>query len=64
MTHSALWAVFIAILLAGCSEPVRSESRAGHGAAIRQADAAWLEAIAAKQRDATVSFYVAPNREV
>ena len=45
------------ILAIACSGPAPSDSRAADEAAIRQTDDAWLRAIAAKQLDATVSFY-------
>jgi uncharacterized protein (TIGR02246 family) len=48
--------VGIAALLNACSGPT-SDSRVADEAAIREADAASLRAIAAKQVDATVSFY-------
>ena len=48
--------VGIAAMLTACSGP-KSDSRVADEAAIREADAASLRAIAAKQVDATVSFY-------
>ncbi len=45
------------ILTLACSSPAPSDSRAAAEAAIRQADDASIKAIAAKQLDATVSFY-------
>jgi uncharacterized protein (TIGR02246 family) len=48
--------VGIAAMLTACSGPT-SDSRVSDEAAIREADAASLRAIAAKQVDATVSFY-------
>jgi ketosteroid isomerase-like protein len=48
--------VGIAAMLTACSGPT-SDSRVADEAAIREADAASLRAIAAKQVDATVSFY-------
>ncbi len=47
----------LVILTVACSSPAPADSRAADEAAIRQADAASLKAIAAKQLDATLSFY-------
>ena len=56
MALSAPWGCIV-VLTVACSGPAPSDSRAADEAAIRQADAASLQAIAAKQLDATVSFY-------
>ncbi len=54
----AVWATWGCVILTiACSGPAPLDSRAAEEAAIRQADAASLQAIAAKQLDATVSFY-------
>ena len=47
----------LVILTLACSSPAPSDSRAADEPAIRQTDDASLKAIAAKQLDATVSFY-------
>lgn len=47
----------LAVLAVACSGPVPVDSRTTEEAAIRKADDAWLKAIAAKDLDATVSFY-------
>ena len=59
LTRLTLWTTcgFLVILTLACSSPGPSDSRAADEAAIRQADDASLKAIAAKQLDATVSFY-------
>jgi len=55
----ALWTACggLIIIAIACSGPASPDSRESDRAAIRQADAASLRAIAAKQLDATVSFY-------
>lgn len=58
--RTILWpavASIAATMLAGCSGLAPSDSRAADEAAIREADAASLRAIAAKETDATVSYY-------
>lgn len=50
-------ACIAATMLTGCSRSAPPDSRAADEAAIREADAASLRAIAAKQMDATVSYY-------
>jgi uncharacterized protein (TIGR02246 family) len=59
LSRMALWATCgcLVVLNVACSGPPSSDARAADEAAIRQADAASLQAIAAKQLDATVSFY-------
>lgn len=50
-------ACIAATMLTGCSRSAPPDSRAADEAAIREADAASLRAIAAKQVDATLSYY-------
>ena len=50
------WASF-AIAAIGCSGGAPTGSGAAEEAVIRRADDAWIQAIAAKQLDTTVSFY-------
>ena len=60
LDRTILWptvAGIAATMLAGCSGLAPSDSRAADEAAIREADAASLRAIAAKETDATVSYY-------
>jgi ketosteroid isomerase-like protein len=59
LSRIALWttAGCLIVLAIACSGPAPSDSRAADEAAIRQTDDSWLKAIAAKQLDATVSFY-------
>ena len=67
-----LWTIcgWLVILTLACSSPAPPDSRAADEAAIRRTDDASLQAIAAKQLDATVSFYdegasmLAPNAPV
>ena len=48
----------LAALLLGCSQPQPApDTRAADEAAIREADIAWSKAAAAKQLDATLSYY-------
>lgn len=49
--------ISVTITMTACSGPNASDSRVAAEAAIREADAASLRAIAAKQIDATVSYY-------
>jgi uncharacterized protein (TIGR02246 family) len=60
LDRTILWpavASIAATMLAGCSGLAPSNSQAADEAAIREADAASLRAIAAKETDATVSYY-------
>jgi uncharacterized protein (TIGR02246 family) len=47
----------LVVLTIACSRPAPPDSRAADEAAIRDTDATWVKAIAAKEIDATVSFY-------
>ena len=59
LTRNAVRIIWIsgALAISGCSGSDARDSRAADEAAIREADAASIRAIAAKQIDATVSFY-------
>jgi uncharacterized protein (TIGR02246 family) len=59
LTSIAVWTFWTSIAMAAmaCSRPNASDSRVIDEAAIREADAASLRAIAAKHIDATVSYY-------
>ena len=55
----ALWTMSatIVVTMTACADRVESDSRSADEAAIREADAASLKAIAAKQLETTLSFY-------
>jgi ketosteroid isomerase-like protein len=59
MNRIGLWTVWAsaAMMVTACSGPVASDARAADEAAIREADAASIKAIAAKEVEATVSYY-------
>ena len=57
MNRKSIALAAVVLAMTACSGPVQSDSRAADEAAIRDADAASLRAIAARQVDATLSYY-------
>jgi ketosteroid isomerase-like protein len=59
LSRTALAATFLALILfaSGCSQPAPKDTRAADESALRDLDAQWAKAAAAKDLNATVAFY-------